>query len=131
MASAIQTEIAAREADGHWRIRAGVIMPDRLHLLAALTGSLALGRVVARLKAKTRAMLASADRVRWQGNYYDRRLRPDDSVEDILRYLFLNPYRAGLLPATGRCPLFWLHPDEAAWFKPLLDDERPFPDWLR
>jgi len=137
IASAIRTEVMACQADGHWRVRGAVIMPDHLHLLVVLTGTLSLGRVVARLKAKTRESLASASGadvagLTWQGNYFEHRLRPDEPVEEVLRYLFMNPYRAGLIEGTDSYPWYWLHPEEAAWFTPrLLDDERPFPEWLR
>ena len=133
VAAAIRNEIAACEADGYWRVRAGVIMPEHVHLLVVLAGDLTLGRIVARLKAKTRSSLASIEggSVRWQGNYFEHRLRPDERIEDVLRYIYLNPYRAGMVARMERYPWSWLHPEEAAWFTAQLDDERPYPEWLR
>ena len=57
VASAIRAEITSLETDGHWSQRAGVLMPDHLHLLVKLTGNLSIARCVARLKTKTRAAL--------------------------------------------------------------------------
>lgn len=105
-------------------------MPDHIHLLVTLVGQLPLGRVVARLKAKTKPALVRAH-LRWQGNYYEHRLRDSDRIEEVVRYIFLNPYRAGLRTAEGTYPLFRLGLEEAGWFTPSLNEGRPFPEWLQ
>ena len=125
----IRSEIASIESDGHWRVRAAVIMPDHLHLLIEITGKLSLSRCVARLKSKTRANLP-ANSVRWQRNFYDHRLRPADSVETVLRYIFLNSHRANLGSPDRSYPWFWLGEEERSWFMPLTLDNNPFPEWL-
>jgi REP element-mobilizing transposase RayT len=130
IATAIQREINAIESDGHWRIRAAVIMPDHLHLLIHLTGELPLPRCVARLKSKTRPSLTQHG-LGWQTNFYEHRLRPDEPVEGVVRYIFLNPYRACLVSAGKSYPWFWLGSHESAWFTPTTSDGKPFPDWLR
>ncbi len=128
-AAAIRAELTALERDATFVVQAAVIMPDHLHLLGIVTDQLTVGQIVGRLKAKTRTALATAD-LCWQGNFYEHRLRPDEPLEDVVRYLFLNPHRARLLSPTEICPWFWLGPTEAAWFRPTLDDDRPFPAWL-
>lgn len=129
-APAIRDEIAAIEIDRHWTVRGAVIMPDHVHLFLTLGAALPLGKVVARLKSKTRHALA-AQGAKWQDNYFEHRLRPDDSVEGVLRYLHLNPYRASLPPREEVYPHFWLGEEERTWFAPPLDDHRPFAEWLR
>ena len=128
-AAAIQGEITAIQAAGYWTLRAGVIMPEHLHLLLCLQEKLALGRTVARLKAKTRTALLAAG-LRWQGNYYEHRLRPGEKIESVIRYIHLNPYRAKLIDSSAEYPWFWLGLAESAWFRPLTDDGKPFPSWL-
>ena len=130
VAPVIRDELEACASDGYWRLRGAVIMPEHLHLLAELTGDLPLGRIIARVKAKSRAVM-SARGLRWQGNFYEHQLRAEDGVESVLYYLFLNPYRAGIITADKQYSWFLLSPIEAEWFKPLLDDGRPFPEWLR
>ncbi|MBI2516170.1 MAG: transposase [Opitutae bacterium] len=130
VAGAIRTEVADIETSGHWTPRGAVIMPDHFHVLVTLGRTLPLGQVIARFKTKTRAALAGVG-ARWQDNYYEHRLRPDEPVENVLHYLYLNPYRNRLLPAHEVYPLFWLGAEEANWFTPLLDDGRPFAEWLR
>lgn len=105
-------------------------MPDHIHLLVTLGSRLTLGQAIGRLKTKTRAALAEANLI-WQGNYYEHHLRPDDLSEDVIRYIFLNPYRAKLLPINERYPWTWLGAEEQNWFMPMTDVERPFPEWLQ
>jgi len=105
-------------------------MPEHLHLFIKLHGSLDISRCVARLKSKTNPLLHSHD-LRWQGNFYEHRLRSDDPVESVIRYLHLNPYRGNLVATSEVWPWFWLGQEEAGWFIPLLDDRKPFPEWLR
>jgi REP element-mobilizing transposase RayT len=130
VASALRHEIHAIEVAGYWTIRGAVIMPNHLHLLALLHDKLPLSRVVARFKAKSRSMLSAAG-LQWQGNYYEHRLRKSDAIEGVLLYIFLNPYRAGLLDIPEVYPWFWLGVQEADWLQPRLDDGKPFADWLR
>ena len=104
-------------------------MPDHLHLLLTLHDRLPLGRAIARLKSKSKLSLIAAG-LRWQGNYYEHRLREADSIESVLLYIFLNPYRAGLIASADTYPWFWMGLQERSWFKAKLDDGRPFPDWL-
>jgi hypothetical protein len=54
-----------------------------------------------------------------------------DDIGQVLQYIFLNPYRAGLIPASASYPWFWLGDDEKKWFEPDLHDGRPFVEWLR
>jgi len=129
VANTLRNEIEAIERAGYWTIRGAVIMPDHLHLLLTLRDRLPLGRVVARLKSNSKPAL-SAVALRWQGNYYEHRLREGDALENVLRYISLNPYRSGLIAASENYPWFWLGRDEAAWFRSQLDDGRPFPEWF-
>jgi REP element-mobilizing transposase RayT len=130
LAPTLRKEIIACERDGHWRVLGAVIMPEHLHLLVKLTGELPLSRIVARVKMKTRVALWQHG-LRWQGNFYEHRLRDGDPVKEVLWYLLLNPYQAGLVAVAETYPWFWLHPDEAVWFRADLDNDRPYPEWLR
>ncbi len=105
-------------------------MPDHLHLLVRLTGNLGIARCIARLKSKTRPHLSVHD-LAWQPNFYEHRLRPDDAIEEVVRYIFLNPYRAGVVSIDAPYRWFWLGTEDAVWFKPGTNHGRPFPEWLR
>jgi len=129
VASALRAEILDIERAGYWTIRGAVIMPDHLHLLLTLRVRLPLGRTIARLKSKSKPALFVAG-LQWQGNYYEHRLRAEDSVETVLLYIFLNPFRTGLVSLSEIYAWFWLGAEEMAWFTPRTDDGKPFPEWL-
>jgi len=130
IATTIQAELSSIENDGHWTQRAGVLMPDHMHLLVRLSGELPIARCVARFKTKTRQVLL-AHRLSWQANFYEHRLRPDDLVGDVVHYIFMNPYRTGVVREGTPYRWFWLGAADAAWFEPQTDRGRPFPEWLR
>lgn len=127
---AVRTEIGTIESAGYWTVRGAVIMPDHLHLLITLGTPLHLSRIIARLKSRTRSSLL-AEGIRWQDNYYEHRLRGNEDAGEVLRYIFLNPYRAQLLPVTETYPWFWLGAADSEWFEPTADNGRPFVEWLR
>ena len=130
IATVIHKEILAIKADGHWTSRSYVIMPDHLHLFVRISESLPLSRCIARLKSKTKRALQEGG-LSWQGNFYEHRLRPDDSIEPVLRYLLLNPYQDNLVPSGETYRWFWLGAEDTEWFKLTTDQGIPFPDWLR
>src|SRR4051812_12502778 len=84
LAADIVAEAHRLTADGSWRLRCGTVMPDHVHLFFTLGSRLTLSQCVARQK-KIRA--------RWQNNFYDHRLRSNDSAEATIRYVWMNPYR--------------------------------------
>lgn len=130
IATDIWAEVSAIESDGHWVFRAGVIMPDHVHLLVQLGETLTISRTIARLKAKTKRALESIS-AKWQPNFYEHRLRPDDLVENVVRYIFLNPYRTRLVGERETYRWFKLGAQEAEWFMPDTEKGAPFPEWLR
>lgn len=96
------------------------VMPDHCHWLFQLGPRLPLDRVVAKFKFYTRLALRRQGLV-WQRDYYEHRLRPDEGPEDYALYIFLNPYRAGLLPTGERWPWWWTGCPQALRFILLLD----------
>ena len=105
-------------------------MPDHLHLFFALGNGLSLSRTIARLKATTRKEIrdSGAD---WQSNFYDHKLREADSVEQVIRYIHLNPFRKGLVGEGENWPHFRCGAEDWDWYRKVADDGRPFPEWLR
>ncbi len=70
------------------------IMPDHVHLLFELGGRLTLDRTIAKWRTSVRRAIEG---LRWQPNFFEHRLRADEQSEDYAYYLFMNPYRAGLI----------------------------------
>jgi putative transposase len=129
LAKVIMNELQAMVADETWYVRCAVIMPDHLHLLAILGERLPLGKAVQRFKAKTSAVL-QARRLAWERGFFDRKMRPGDDRLAIFRYIYLNPYRARLVPVEQEWPHYFCREDDWRWFREMLDVERPYPEWL-
>jgi putative transposase len=96
-AAAIAKVLMRIEQDGDMELLAHTIMPDHVHILAALCGRLTVSQAVGKLKAPTKPALRSAGAT-WQENFFEHRLRPEDAAGAYARYIFLNPYRARLIP---------------------------------
>jgi putative transposase len=128
-ASAIFSEIDRMTFDGAWTLRAATIMPDHLLLLIRLGERLGLSQCIGRLKTKTRQALTRAG-LEWQEAFYDHKLSPDDDVQSVVHYVFMNPYRAGLTPAGATWPWFRLGREETQWFAPLYAENVAVPEWL-
>lgn len=134
---ALQAAVAARllqalrepERRGIWRLRCGTVMPDHIHCLIELGSVHSLSRALGRFKALTKPTMTAAT-ASWQENFYDHRLRPDESVEPVIRYIYLNPYQAGLIRSGESWPWFYCCAEDWAWFDGLTDEGRPFPEWL-
>jgi REP element-mobilizing transposase RayT len=129
LARSVLDETQAAQADAVWSVRCAMVMPDHVHLLAELGAKLPLEKAVSRLKAKTSAGLRGAG-LGWERGFFDHRLRAADDILDVLLYIYLNPYRAGLCAHAESWPWFHCHPDDWAWFCDYLDAERPPPEWL-
>lgn len=131
IAEAILAEVRAMETDGTWQMRCAVVMRDHIHLLVALGERLSLGKSIARFKAKTSGRMEVLDGgLKWERGFFDRQVRPDDDRLALFLYIFLNPYRAGLCAPQERWPGYFCRAEDWEWFKTLLEEERPLPEWL-
>ena len=102
-------------------IMAATVMPDHMHVLLQLGERLTIGQLVGKLKAKTKTALAQHG-LRWQENFYEHRLRPDELANGYAFYIFMNPYRAGLIKRHTLWP-YWQCPASARFdFQSLLED---------
>ena len=116
------------EQDVH--LYCSTIMPDHVHLLFALGGHLPISRVIAKIKGLTYRMLRAND-VRWQANYYEHRLRADDLAELFARYIFLNPYKDGLVSRNEEWPGWMIDQEYTPDFLSALDDGKyPPVEWI-
>ena len=91
-----------------FEILAYCFMPDHLHtLVGGLTEDADLRRFVRLAKQRAGYAFARERHERlWQESFFDRTLRQEDALGDVIRYLINNPVRAGLVeaPAAYR---FW------------------------
>ena len=105
------------------------LMPDHAHLLIRLGDRLALGQLAEKFKARTLVALKEYDSV-WQRDFYDHRLRSEDMSGDFARYIYMNPYRRGLISRRAVWP-WWLKGAEGYDFESMLEEGRfPPAEWL-
>lgn len=113
---------------GDLTLLAATVMPDHVHALFILEDRLPLERVMA--KYKTLARDRGCVRWRWQQNGYEHRLRENEDSSDYGFYIFMNPYRAGLI-ATSRPWPWWLCPEPSRLaFLANLNEGCPPHEWL-
>ena len=81
-------------------------MPDHFHFLAeGLIPSSDLTNFVKTLKIKTsRTYQQKCSRPLWQKKFFDHILRPQEQIEPVAYYIWMNPVRKGLTKAVGEYP---------------------------
>lgn len=127
--SALVAESNKLADEGVWRMRSAVVMRDHVHLLVALGTKRSLPEAMRLFKGRTSPLLRRAG-LGWQRGYFDHRMRGVEDRLPVFRYIFLNPYRAGLLHDDARWPGYFCCDEDWAWFAGLTKDEMPFPEWL-
>ncbi len=75
-------------------------MPDHIHLIIALPEHAKLGRIVGDWKK----WLTQNHKIVWQEDFFDHRLRHDESSRDKGDYILHNPVRAGLVDQAQDWP---------------------------
>ena len=117
------------EADGDVELHCATIMPDHIHLLFTLCDRLVVSRIVAKIKGLTeRSLRKSGDR--WQENFFEHRLQAGEELDPFARYVYMNPYRAGLVTQLAEWP-FWIRGQtEPAFMAMLIDGRFPPIEWM-
>ena len=75
-------------------------MPDHLHMLVGIPGNADLSNLLRDFKRVT----ATIARIHWQRNFFDHRLRDDESEAEKFEYVRQNPVRTGLIGAEDEWP---------------------------
>jgi len=75
-------------------------MPEHLHVLIAIDIDTLLSNLIRDFKRIT----AREANIRWQRNFFDHRLRHDESEDEKAEYIRQNPIRGGLISADQRWP---------------------------
>jgi len=92
---------------GKWWVRLALVMPDHVHLLMSCPASLA-GAIRA-WKHWTTHHLGTE----WQRDFFEHRLRREESLREKADYILQNPVRAGLVSGWQDWPHFWIPAQDA------------------
>jgi len=117
------------ESQNVWVVHSQVVMPDHEHLIVILHEDADLPAAVRLYRGRTSVALRTAG-LRWQRGYFDHCLRPDEDRLPVFLYLYLNPYRADLLPVSAKWDGYYCRAEDWAWFSPLTNEGCPMPEWL-
>ena len=90
-----------------WNLNLLLLMPDHLHALVGVDGQASLGKLIRDYKRIT-AKIAG---VGGQRNFFDHRLRYDESLAEKFAYICQNPVRVGLVRAEDDWPYIFI-PDQ-------------------
>ena len=84
-------ETARRYHDAlKWHMKVLLLMPDHLHMLVGIPGEANLSNLVRDFKRITTRITG----IQWQRNFFDHRLRHDESEAEKFEYICQNPVRA-------------------------------------
>ncbi len=92
---------------GMWWPRLLVLMPDHLHGLISFPRDPGIKKTISNWKHFTAHTLG----IRWQRDFFEHRLRSDESFDEKAHYIRMNPVRQGLCFEPGEWPYVWSMPD--------------------
>ena len=84
----------------HWYLKLLLLMPDHLHLLVGISADASLSKLIRDFKR----IAARKAKIEWQRNFFDHRLRRDESESEKFEYIRQNPLRAGLIRKIDEWP---------------------------
>jgi putative transposase len=88
---------------GHWWCELFLVMPDHIHALLAFPKAPGMSATVGNWKRGT----ARFQKVRWQENYFDHRIRHDRESLETWVYIRRNPVAKGLCVVEDDWPWWW------------------------
>jgi len=86
-----------------WYAHLFLLMPDHLHALLSFPRDREMKKVVANWKEIT----AKRAGVHWQRDFFDHRLRAEESYEEKAHYIRMNPVRKGLVADPTEWSFKW------------------------
>jgi REP element-mobilizing transposase RayT/mono/diheme cytochrome c family protein len=103
IARGIFDSVDSRNQNGVWYARLVCLMPDHLHALISFPYE----RPMKQIMSDWKRFLATQLNIEWQRDFFDHRLRKDESYREKADYIRENPVRAGLIKASDNWPYFW------------------------
>jgi len=76
-----------------WWIHAAAVMPDHVHMVLSFPPEADVAKCIRNWKRWTARSLG----FEWQRDFFEHRLRHDESLQEKIQYILENPVRAGLV----------------------------------
>ena len=103
IAEVILESFRFRNQRGDWFVHLLIAMPDHLHALMSFSREKEMRSVIGKWKEFT----AKKTGVRWQRDFFDHRLRADESYVEKAHYIRMNPVRKGLVTEPDDWNYVW------------------------
>ena len=103
LAQACEDDIRGLAQDRHSDLFAWCVMPDHVHVLLRDRDPVAYMRRLKGSLTKS-ARVSQAGPGLWQRSFFDRALRGEESIQEVARYIWANPVRAGLVDNPSEYP---------------------------
>jgi putative transposase len=101
----IKDSLLFRQNRGELWVHLLLLMPDHLHAIISFSPHIGMQKSVADWKH----YLSTQSGIRWQRDFFDHRLRKNESFIEKAKYIRMNPVRAGLVDAPENWPYVWDH----------------------
>ncbi len=111
IADVIFEAVDFRQRMHRWYVHLLLLMPDHRHCLVSFPVQEDMRKSVAGFKEA----VAKRVGVAWQRDFFDHRLRSEESFDEKAHYIRMNPVRKGLVAKPDDWPWGWqLHPTNGA-----------------
>jgi putative transposase len=104
IARALYETVEFRQRNCTWWCYVFLLMPDHVHALMSFPNT---GKRVQLRISKWKEWTAKKFALHWQRDYFEHRLRREESLEEKSDYILANPVRKGLVNAAHEWPYIW------------------------
>jgi REP element-mobilizing transposase RayT len=102
-ASLIRDSLRFRQERGELWVHLCLLMPDHVHAIMSFSPDKGMQKTIPDWKR----YVATHGNVDWQRDFFDHRLRKDESYVEKAHYIRMNPVRAGLCMAPDDWGFVW------------------------
>jgi len=97
--------IKHRNVQGIWYARLVLLMPDHVHLMLSFPGT---QKRIQTIVSKWKEWTAKSLHINWHRDFFEHRLRKEESLREKADYILANPVRAGLVERTEDWPYVFI-----------------------
>jgi REP-associated tyrosine transposase len=105
IASHLIETIKYRNAQEIWNVRLAMLMPDHVHLVVWFPDA---EKRIQSIVNKWKEWTAKTLKVAWQRDFFEHRLRKEESFREKADYILANPVRAGLAERVENWPYVFI-----------------------
>ena len=108
IAQRLLESIEYRHKNGDWYMHLALLMPDHAHFISSFPERV---KDMQNVVSKWKEWTAKSLKVKWQRDFFDHRLRGDESFEEKADYVRNNPVRAGFVNQPTDWPYLFVAED--------------------